>query len=274
MKTQDVFALVGGFVNGVMIILTVIMSSFRNVFLNKIIFSNIFELNSPYRPDRGKKTIIDVSAFKSINLDDKSVSRIDVSNQNLSIVEDVSIKASKRIVSLNETELLGMHIGKGKKDEEANNANSPQIIKALPSKTPIQTHTHSKFDPSYWIFIKHAFCRKWTRDMMLGRVDYAEHYITKRIDLSFYFRLLENFDNLTRVLLTREQRLLFKFDKKADLKFGYDEETSRQKGDQRMKELMKFVDNAHKINDPMNLKIAKFARPLIDEYKSNASPQA
>ena len=77
------------------------------------------------------------------------------------------------------------------------------------------------FDIPYLTLLKNACCQKYLTDenkLRLNFLSYAENYIHKRLDIAFYLKLLVKFENLQKMLLTTNERLLFKFTKKPKIK--------------------------------------------------------
>ena len=77
------------------------------------------------------------------------------------------------------------------------------------------------FEISYFTLIKRALCESCLNEenyKTLTKFDYAQIYVDEKLDIAYYLQLLIKFKYLLKMLLSKEERLLFNFTKKPPLK--------------------------------------------------------
>ena len=101
----------------------------------------------------------------------------------------------------------------------------------------------------------------------LSQLSFAEEYIEKRLDIEYYLQLLIKFDYLVKILLTKEERLLFNFTKKPPLKVKKSDVITKLLDKEKKRELVEFYNNNK--NDQRNKNIINLLDSNVLEYISN-----
>ena len=129
------------------------------------------------------------------------------------------------------------------------------------------------FEISYLTIMKNICCSKCiTRNEKekLDHLGYADYYIDRKLDLSYYLKLMTNFEYLLKILLTDHQKLLFNFTKKPRLKTNKKDKISKLFNETNFKVIVDFLKRTDmktkNIKDDKDYKILKFLNPFIVEY--------
>ena len=241
MKIQDLAAQVGGFINGIFIICRIIIIFFNSVETKKIIINNIFDVNkkSPNNNNKLKSEIKDQTTPKIIKKEESS---------SINILEIAMIEPSQQIIENKKILLKSLSMKIREKDLEVRN---------------------EEFEISYISLLKNACCKKCLNDenlKTLSQLSYAEEYIEKKLDIEYYLQLLIKFDYLVKILLTKEERLLFNFTKKPPLKVKKSDVITKLLDKEKKRELVEFYNNNK--NDQRNKNIINLLDSNVLEYIS------
>ena len=101
----------------------------------------------------------------------------------------------------------------------------------------------------------------------MAQLDYAEHYIGKKLDIDYYLKLLIKFDYLLKILLTKEERLLFDFHKKPPLKESKSDKIKKLFNKDKKQGLVEFYKTQK--NPKIKRKtsnVVDFLNPIVLDY--------
>ena len=277
MKLQDLTAQVGGFINGIIIIFQIFMKVFQNVEIKKIIINNIFDVNASSLLDKEEELSIrriDISSsFKHshqtvLPLTPKSKEMINLdAGHDHKLNQAVNAKPNDSVI-IN-------HIAGGSNNE------SNQVIekrdefpKSLSMKMREEEDKFeiSQFDIPYLTLLKNACCKRCLNEenlKTLSLISYADNYIEKKLDIAYYLKLLINFEYLLKMILTKEERLLFNFTKKPPLKIPKSDEVSKLLDKEKKNGLEEFYkNNKKKKNLDRKKSIVNYLNPTVLDYIS------
>ena len=266
MKLQDLTAQVGGFVNGILIILQFFMKFFQKVEIKKIIINNIFDVNksSTIKDNHDILKRIHLSSskrYQATNLPSflKERSENEVNNNKLQLPIEGKSDESNSINNIhggNESKLI---IEKRKE------------FQSSPSMEMIEKNV-TQFDIPYLILIKKACCEKFLNDenlKTLSLVKYANDYIEEKLDIEHYLKQCIKFEYLLKLFLSKEERLLFKNMKKPPLKLPKKDIIIEHQIKQKITKFEEFFRNNNN-TDTLNRKmsIVKSLNPTVLDYIS------
>ena len=139
-----------------------------------------------------------------------------------------------------------------------------------------------EFDISYLTLLKNACCKKCLNDenlKTLSQLNYAEQYIEKKLDIEYYLQLLIKFDYLVKILLTKEERLLFNFTKKPPLKVKKSNALTKLLDKEKKSELVEFYNNnknnqrRKSVFNYLNTNVLEYISKEQNENKKNDDQQ-
>ena len=113
------------------------------------------------------------------------------------------------------------------------------------------------FDIPYFTLIKKVICESCLNDennQTLAKLSYAQIYIDEKLDLAYYLQLLIKFKYLLKMLLTKEERLLFNFTKKPPLKQIITDKVGKLLDKENKKELVNLYKIKNNVKGPKKKK--------------------
>ena len=131
------------------------------------------------------------------------------------------------------------------------------------------------FDISYFLLLKNACCKRCLSDQniqKIGQLEYAKNYIHKKLDIAFYIKLFLKFDYLIKIILSKEERLLFTFSKKPPLKDKKSDKVDNLINKDKKQKLVKFIESIkqNKLLNNRKVSIMKLLNPNVKEYLKNS----
>ena len=125
------------------------------------------------------------------------------------------------------------------------------------------------FKISYCSLMKNACCKHFLSEeehKKFSQLNYANYYIYKKLDIAYYLKQFIKFDYLLKIILTKEERLLFHYPRKPRLKEFHYDNINKLFNDKNKNELVQFYK---KNKQGLNRKsVIDFLNPVVKEYLS------
>ena len=131
------------------------------------------------------------------------------------------------------------------------------------------------FEISYFTLIKRALCESCLNEenyKTLTKFDYAQIYVDEKLDIAYYLQLLIKFKYLLKMLLSKDERLLFNFTKKPPLKQIKTDKVEKLLNKDKKKELVNYYKNQKYVNGSnKRMSVTNLLNQAVIEYLSKKS---
>ena len=306
MKLQDLTAQIGGFINGVMIIFRILLKLFQNLEIKIIIINNIFDVTN-IKSSEFENILEPGEIVRRLKSENNILFEIESKNSELKSeqmseqhksehITERKLNSEIIIPSINDNDefVSNRQLVKNKSEENKKDDFFKRKCLTAQNKIPdrnqtVRTMKKSRnyttklrkeeevvdevhYDISHFSLIKKFICQKCLNDedkKKLSQLNYAESYIDKKLDIAYYLKQMIKFDYLLKMLLTKEERLLFNNPKKPPLK-EFQSDKIRKLLNKDKKSLVDiYMKKRNAIKDKAS--VVDFLNPAVREYLSKKS---